>query len=345
MRWTRTTLGDELFERRPRLADALPSRRAQPAQGGRRARRWSSPPQDAELKAALFRFVDVVPGLPLARRPRAPPDRLPRRGRGAAAAGRRRACGWATRRAGRTALGAAAAAGVKHMAHRFIVGESPQAALGTLRELWKDGVASSVDLLGEATVTQAEAQRYAERCDGGARRRSPRPRASWPERPALERDARRARSRARTCPSRSRRSRRCCAPTRPSAASATPPTGCAGCCAARATSTPTCTSTWSRWTRATRCSSWCSSCSPRTSSAPARRPAWCCRPTCATRRRRSTRCSTGPRARAPARAHPLTVRLVKGAYWDHEIVEAAPARLDRAGVRGQGRLATATSRR
>ena len=28
-------------------------------------------------------------------------------------------------------------------------------------------------------------------------------------------------------------------------------------------------------------------------------------------------------APAPARAHPLTVRLVKGAYWDHEIVEAA----------------------
>ena len=67
-------------------------------------------------------------------------------------------------KAGRTALGAAAAAGVKHMAHRFIVGEDPRAALGVLRDLWKDGVASSVDLLGEATVTQAEAQRYADRC-------------------------------------------------------------------------------------------------------------------------------------------------------------------------------------
>ena len=38
------------------------------------------------------------------------------------------------------------------------------------------------------------------------------------------------------------------------------------------------------------------------------------------------------------RAHPLTVRLVKGAYWDHEIVAGAPARLARAGVRRQGRL-------
>ena len=36
---------------------------------------------DAELKAALFRFVDVVPGVPQPRRPGAPPDRLPRRGR------------------------------------------------------------------------------------------------------------------------------------------------------------------------------------------------------------------------------------------------------------------------
>ena len=58
----------------------------------------------------------------------------------------------------------AAASGVKHMAHRFIVGEDPKAALGDLKDLWKDGVASSVDLLGEATVTQAEAQRYADRC-------------------------------------------------------------------------------------------------------------------------------------------------------------------------------------
>ena len=64
----------------------------------------------------------------------------------------------------RARSGAAAATGVKHMAHRFIVGENPKAALGVLRDLWKDGVASSVDLLGEATVTQAEAQRYADRC-------------------------------------------------------------------------------------------------------------------------------------------------------------------------------------
>src|SRR5919198_4378568 len=67
-------------------------------------------------------------------------------------------------RAGRTALGAAAAAGVRHMAHRFIVGETPRDATGVLQDLWKQGVATSVDLLGEATVTSAEADRYAARC-------------------------------------------------------------------------------------------------------------------------------------------------------------------------------------
>jgi proline dehydrogenase len=67
-------------------------------------------------------------------------------------------------RAGRTALGAAAAAGVRHMAHRFIVGETPRDATGVLEELWREGVGTSVDLLGEATVTSAEADRYAQRC-------------------------------------------------------------------------------------------------------------------------------------------------------------------------------------
>ncbi len=67
-------------------------------------------------------------------------------------------------KAGRRALGLASAAGVRHMAHRFIVGEDPADALGTLKSLWRDGIAASVDLLGEATVTAAEADRYAARC-------------------------------------------------------------------------------------------------------------------------------------------------------------------------------------
>jgi proline dehydrogenase len=119
--------------------------------------------QDAELRAALFRFVDVVPACrdldDLARHlsgfldevgDRTPPLQVAMRMSGS--------------RAGRTALGAAAAAGVKHMAHRFIVGETPRDATDVLEELWREGVGTSVDLLGEATVTSAEADRYAERC-------------------------------------------------------------------------------------------------------------------------------------------------------------------------------------
>ena len=49
------------------------------------------------------------------------------------------------------------------MAHRFIVGESPQAALKPIGDLWRSGIDSSVDLLGEATVTEGEAERYAYR--------------------------------------------------------------------------------------------------------------------------------------------------------------------------------------
>jgi RHH-type proline utilization regulon transcriptional repressor/proline dehydrogenase/delta 1-pyrroline-5-carboxylate dehydrogenase len=119
--------------------------------------------QDAELRAALFRFVDVVPACrsldDLASHlsgfldevgDRPPPLQVAMR--------------MSESKPGRAALGAAAAAGVRHMAHRFIVGETPKDATAVLEDLWRKGVATSVDLLGEATVTSAEADRYAIRC-------------------------------------------------------------------------------------------------------------------------------------------------------------------------------------
>jgi proline dehydrogenase len=92
-------------------------------------------------------------------------------------------------RAGARALGVAAAAGVRHMAHRFIVGQSPKDAVPVLRDLWRSGAASSVDLLGEATITVEEADRYAERCHEALDTLAAAAR-TWPERPALEADAR-----------------------------------------------------------------------------------------------------------------------------------------------------------
>src|SRR4051794_7922188 len=80
--------------------------------------------RDGELRAALFRFVDVVPACrsldDVARHLRAFLDEVPDAPPPISAAMR-----IADVRAARPALGAAAAGGVKHMAHRFIVGQSP----------------------------------------------------------------------------------------------------------------------------------------------------------------------------------------------------------------------------
>jgi RHH-type proline utilization regulon transcriptional repressor/proline dehydrogenase/delta 1-pyrroline-5-carboxylate dehydrogenase len=167
------------------LAKAFPSASRNPVRA-LDARAMEMASTDRELRAALFRFVDVVPACrsldDLARHltgfleevPEAPPP--------IAAAMK-----ISHTRAGRTALGAAAAGGVRHLAHRFIVGESPAKALGTLRGLWQDGVASSVDLLGEATVTDEEADRYAARCLEAIEVLAPACRR-WPARETLESD-------------------------------------------------------------------------------------------------------------------------------------------------------------
>src|SRR5256885_6607516 len=84
--------------------------------------------QDAELRAALFRFVDVTPACrsldDLASHLADYLDEVDEPPPSLSAAMR-----MAHSKAGRRALGAAAAAGVRHMAHRFIVAESPSAAL------------------------------------------------------------------------------------------------------------------------------------------------------------------------------------------------------------------------
>jgi proline dehydrogenase len=165
---------------------ALPGRSRHPLRAlDQRAMELAS--QDAELRAALFRFVDVTPACrsldDLARHltgyleevdDRPPPIQAAMRMSGT--------------KPGRAALGAAAAAGVRHMAHRFIVGESPKAALKPIRHLWENGAAVSLDLLGEATVTEAEADRYAARCMDALETLSGAA-PSWPERPVLEADS------------------------------------------------------------------------------------------------------------------------------------------------------------
>jgi proline dehydrogenase len=168
------------------LASAFPSSSRHPMRAlDSRAMELAS--SDHELRTALFRFVDVVPACrsldDLARHLTSFLKEVPEAPLPISAAMK-----LGNTKAGRTALGAAAAGGVRHMAHRFIVGEDPHAALGVLRGLWERGVASSVDLLGEATVTTAEADRYAERCAGALEELAPAARR-WPSRPILEQDS------------------------------------------------------------------------------------------------------------------------------------------------------------
>src|SRR3954447_10374832 len=105
------------------IAARLPSRARNPMRAlDDRAMAMSA--QDAELRAALFRFVDVTPACrsldDLARHLAGYLEGVEQRPQPLRAAMR-----MSESRAGRAALGAAAAAGVRHMAHRFIVGSSP----------------------------------------------------------------------------------------------------------------------------------------------------------------------------------------------------------------------------
>ena len=149
------TVGERLFD-----ACSAPARGSLSWLDDRAMERAS---RDRELRAALFRFVDVAPAChsldDLARHLTSFVGEVDEVPPPLAAAMR-----VAHTRAGRAMLGKAAAAGVRHMAHRFIVGDTPKDAEQALRDLWQRSVASSVDLLGEATLTRAEADRYADRC-------------------------------------------------------------------------------------------------------------------------------------------------------------------------------------
>lgn len=170
-------VGEELAARFP-----APRRLPRPALERRLERAMGD---DPELRAALFRFVDVRPtcrgwrdvsrhlGEFLAE---ADTSRAARRGASLAKAA-----------VARRLVAAVAAAGVRQMAGRFIIGEDAPAAVPAVARLWTAGAAATVDLLGEATVTEEEADAYAARCAetiealrGAA--------TSWSERPLLEAD-------------------------------------------------------------------------------------------------------------------------------------------------------------
>src|SRR3954451_7133165 len=118
--------------------------------------------REPALRAALFRLVDVAPACRGSRELAAHLASL-------LGEVERPLMPLAQRVSRRPAAGALAGVAVHRMAKRFIVGEGPGDAVPALARLWRAGAAASVDLLGEATVTAAEADRYARRCEDALR--------------------------------------------------------------------------------------------------------------------------------------------------------------------------------
>lgn len=76
---------------------------------------------------------------------------------------------------------------VEQMAKVFIAGASVEESVPVLSQLWKDGRAWSVDLLGEATISEQEADRYRDQCLNALTALG-KTTKSWPSSPLLERD-------------------------------------------------------------------------------------------------------------------------------------------------------------
>lgn len=145
---------------------------------------WAT--RQPDFKTHLFRFVDVVPACTgpddVAAHLREELDRptSPRSVR------------WGLRLAdevpgGDRLAAAVAKAGIRQMASQFIIGESPADTVPRVGARWSDGLASTVDLLGEKTLTTTDADAYAARVAAmldALAAAAP----SWPEQPVLERD-------------------------------------------------------------------------------------------------------------------------------------------------------------
>jgi RHH-type proline utilization regulon transcriptional repressor/proline dehydrogenase/delta 1-pyrroline-5-carboxylate dehydrogenase len=124
---------------------------------------WSM--RDTALKTDLFRLVDALPALSTS-------DQIARHAREYLLADNRdlpTGLGLALR-ATSNPLAASAAAfiirqNVRRMAERFIVGQDAHRARAGLKRLWDDGFGFTVDLLGEATVNAKESEAYAARYD------------------------------------------------------------------------------------------------------------------------------------------------------------------------------------
>ncbi|MGI8926860.1 MAG: proline dehydrogenase family protein [Tepidiformaceae bacterium] len=116
---------------------------------------WAA--SDAEFRVKLLRFVDVLPTL---RTGASVADHVRQYFRGEAPLPVRVGSAVAAAPIFRPALSRVVRQGVFTMAERFIGGDSPEGALPRLRDLVGDGTAYTIDLLGEATLSEQEADDY-----------------------------------------------------------------------------------------------------------------------------------------------------------------------------------------
>ena len=145
----------EWEERLAASATSHPPLTLTPAWWQERLLHWAT--NDPDFRVKLLRFVDVLPTL---RSARSVADHVRQYFRDSAPGIVQTASGLASQPVFRPVLSRAVRSGVFSMAHRFIAGETPEAAVPALRDLARDGVGSTVDLLGEETLSDAEADAY-----------------------------------------------------------------------------------------------------------------------------------------------------------------------------------------
>ena len=145
----------EWEERLAASANSHPPLTLTPAWWQEQLLHWAT--NDPDFRVKLLRFVDVIPTL---RSARSVANHVRQYFRDSAPGIVHTASGLASQPVFRPVLSRAVRSGVFSMAHRFIAGETPEAAVPALRELARAGVASTVDLLGEETLSEAEADAY-----------------------------------------------------------------------------------------------------------------------------------------------------------------------------------------
>ena len=125
--------------------------------------------KDDTFKVQLFRFIDVLPTLKTpAQTKRLVAEYFGESGMPQEAPGGGSLMRWGMKALSSIGLGAgltadAITAQTLQMSNQFIAGADLKDVLPAVTELWKHGIAHSVDLLGEAVVSEREAEAYAER--------------------------------------------------------------------------------------------------------------------------------------------------------------------------------------